>query len=148
MTKKLKWRLGKLPTSDEVLELVKASLITKEEAREILFSEVNEQEQSIDDLKSEIKFLRELTQKLSSKSQIVETIRYIEKPYQQWGWYQPYQIWCSSGTVDLMGNGTTYACNNNMVYTSTGCNDMLITNGNGTTSLSIGDTDFTEIKTF
>ena len=110
MTNKLKWRLVKLPTSEEVTKLVNDKIITKEEAREILFSEEIENEKSVDDLKQEIKFLKELVEKLSNnnRSQIVETIRYIEKPYYNWGWYQPYQIYCSNSDNTLIGNGTTY----------------------------------------
>jgi hypothetical protein len=42
MTTKLVWRLGKLPSPDEVRELVKDKIITQEEAREILFSQEDE----------------------------------------------------------------------------------------------------------
>ena len=103
MTKKLKWRLSKLPTPDEVRELVKDKILTNEEAREILFSEEVESKKSADDLKQEIKFLKELVEKLSNnnRSQIIETIRYIEKPYYHWNWYQPYQMWCG-GTQNLL----------------------------------------------
>ena len=112
MTKELKWRLGKLPTSNEVLELLKEKLITKEEAREILFNEVEgEKEKNEDELKSEIKFLKELVENLSkgNKTKIVETIRYIEKPYHNYGWYQPYQNWSylTVGGSLTAGSGVT-----------------------------------------
>ena len=90
MTKKLVWRLGKLPSPDEVRELVKDKIITQEEAREILFSQETEEDRDKGSLKEEIKFLRELVQKLSNRSTIIETIKYIEKPYTNLGWYQPY----------------------------------------------------------
>lgn len=103
MTKKLKWRLSKLPTPDEVRELVKDKILTNEEAREILFSEEVESEKSADDLKQEIKFLKELVEKLSNnnRSQIIETIRYIEKPYYIQPWYHNYGVWCNAGTSGL-----------------------------------------------
>ena len=126
--KQLKWRLGKLPTPDEVRELVKDKIITQEEARDILFNEETEESRDEDSLKAEIKFLRELVEKLSSHSQIVETIRYIEKPYVNKPWYDPYTIWCSAGTV------TTYA------GTSSGSG---ITNAYTSTSSGFGD-----IRTF
>lgn len=113
MTKKLNWRLGKLPTPEEVANLIKDEIITKEEARDILFSEVEEKEESIEDLKSEVKFLRELIEKLADRKQIVETIKYIEKPYVQWGWYNPYQVWCNVGDTTL-----THTNGTNMLYTS------------------------------
>ena len=110
MTKKnLKWRLSKLPTPDEVRELVKDKILTNEEAREILFSEEIENEKSSEDLKQEIKFLKELVEKLSNnnRSQIIETIRYIEKPYNNYQWIQPYVSWCSSNcTSGASGNSS------------------------------------------
>jgi len=125
MTNKLKWRLPKLPTSTEVIELVKNKLISEEEAKEILFSEETEVAVTEQALKSEIKFLRELVDKLSSKSQIVETIKYIEKPYYTNGWYQPYQVWCDSALTTKSLSGTAYLGNNsssalstNVIYTS------------------------------
>ena len=125
MTNKLKWRLTKLPTSTEVIELVKNKLISEEEAKEILFSEETEVVITEESLKSEIKFLRELVDKLSSKSQIVETIKYIEKPYYTNGWYQPYQVWCGSALTTKSSSGTTYlsaggsnALSVNAMYTS------------------------------
>ena len=125
MTKQLKWRLGKLPTSDEVLKLVNDKIITKEEAREILFNEEEQMEVSEESLKSEIKFLRELVDKLSDKSQIIETIKYIEKPYYNNNWYQPYQVWCGSALTTSGSSGKAYlsvnsssALSTNTTYTS------------------------------
>ncbi len=127
MTKKLKWRLSKLPTPDEVRELVKDKILTNEEAREILFSEEVESEKSVDDLKQEIKFLKELVEKLSNnnRSQIIETIRYIEKPYYHWNWYQPYQYWCSSNSLVGDGSANSIAlCSQNAVCSSANAIDV------------------------
>ena len=49
--KNLKWRLSKLPTPDEVRELVKDKIITQDEAREILFSQETDEERDKDSLK-------------------------------------------------------------------------------------------------
>ena len=97
-TKKLVWRLGKLPSVEELRELVKDKIITQEEAREILFSSETEENRDKKSLESEIKFLRELVEKLSnnSRTSIVETIKYIEKPYWKYDWYQPYKVYCKS----------------------------------------------------
>ena len=42
MKKKILWRLGNLPTPEEIRGLVSDGLLTKDEAREILFSEKDE----------------------------------------------------------------------------------------------------------
>ena len=42
MTMNLKWRLGKLPTVEELLQLINNKLITQEEAKTMLFSSEKE----------------------------------------------------------------------------------------------------------
>jgi len=134
MTKKLVWRLGKLPSPDEVRELVKDKIITQEEAREILFTAETEKEVSEKDLKSEIKFLRELVVQLSNykPEKIVETIKLIEAPYHSYVWYQPYQRWASTPTIDIVCSANT------MDYASV----------SGTCTNTNGDYSFTGISTF
>ncbi len=106
MTKtNLKWRLGKLPSVTEVTLLIEKSLITEDEARDILFSSETQEGKNIESLEAEIKFLKELVEKLSSKSEvrIIETIKEIERPYRNWDWYGPTVTYCSNGSY----NGTT-----------------------------------------
>lgn len=113
MTTKLQWRLSKLPTPSEITDLVHNKIITQEEAREMLVSTVEERD--IDSLKEEIKFLRELVEKLSDgkMSKIVETIRIVEKPYTSHQWITPYTTW-STGNITsrsyssdtIVGGGT------------------------------------------
>lgn len=91
----MKWRLSKLPTVEELLAIVKDKVITQEEAKEVLFTLETKEEREKDSLEAEIKFLKDLVAKLSERSQIVETIKYVEKPYYGWDWYKPYQVWCS-----------------------------------------------------
>lgn len=96
---KLVWRLGKLPSIEELRELVKDKILTNDEAREILFSSEKEEERDEKSLKTEIKFLREIIEKLSTdRPRIVEVIREIKVPYYQQPWYQPYRVWCQAGT--------------------------------------------------
>lgn len=108
MKKKIIWRLANRPTSSEIIDLLNAGLLTKDESREILLTEETEEKVSEDSLKSEIKFLRELVEKLARSSQvpIVETIRYVEKPYRQYDWYRPYATWCGGGATSItLGTG-------------------------------------------
>ena len=103
MTKKLIWRLGKLPSPDEVRELVKDKIITQDEARDILFNSETEEERDKESLKSEIKFLRELVDKLSEKNatRIVEVIKEIKIPIHNQPWRRPYEVWCGTNTQML-----------------------------------------------
>ena len=115
MTKTLQWRLKNLPSTEELRDLVKDKLITVDEARKILFSENTEEDRDKKSLESEIKFLRELVDKLSkSNSTIVETIRYVEHPYIKYPWYGQYNTWCSG-----IGNQATYLAQSNLNSAST-----------------------------
>jgi hypothetical protein len=134
MTKKLIWRLGKLPDSYELCELIKNKVITNEEAKEILLSSEDEVDRDKKSLESEIKFLRELVEKLSNgRGEIVETIKYIEKPYYHYPWWSGYSNWCG-------GNITTGTAS----ATTTGANCL---SGSYIAS-NLTDTNFTSINTF
>ena len=99
--KKLVWRLSKLPTIEEITTLIKEKIITQEEAREILFNQEAEEDRDKSSLESEIKFLRELVEKLSNdKSRIVEVIKEVKVPYYQNPWYQHYWVWCSGDSYN------------------------------------------------
>ena len=114
MKNKLVWRLGKLPSTEELRELVKDKIITQEEAREILFSSETEEDRDKKSLELEIKFLKEIITKLSeTKNQIVEVIKYVEKPYY---YNQPWY-----------GSTVTYLCGSlNDATTSGGTDNNLI----------------------
>lgn len=102
MTKKIIWRLQEQPSTESLRELVKDGILDIKEAREILFKETNEDEnKGTEALKQEIKFLREMIDKLSNNQpyRIVETIREVEKPYFYESWYKPYEVWCSNDGI-------------------------------------------------
>jgi hypothetical protein len=106
--KKLVWRLSTKPTVDEVVKLVEKKILKEEEAKEILFSSqpVDEKE-TIESLKAEIKFLKDLIMHMKGQETIRETIRYIEKPYyNQWPWYTGTVTYlCSAGDNSSITNG-------------------------------------------
>ena len=113
MTKKIIWRLREQPTAESLQGLVTKSILTKEEAREILFSSETEEDRDKKSLESEIKFLRELVEKLSkSRSEIVTIIKEVEKPtYYKEPYWRIYNTWCGLGTnaINDRMNGTIYA---------------------------------------
>lgn len=115
---KTKWRLSQLPEPSEVVELLKADILTKDEAREILISLETEEDRTKKSLQEEIKFLRELVAKLTTnRSVILEGIRYIEKPYKQYDWYQPYYMYANAAQT---GVGSTYLTSSGGLTTATG----------------------------
>lgn len=129
MKTKLKWRLSKLPTPSELVELVNNKLVTQEEAKEILFDSVTKEDTDAEALKAEIKFLRQVIEDLSkSRSNTVTVIEKHIDHYKQWDWYRPYYTYCSTGLNNVTsgltldggnGGGTTKA-----VYTATSLNDL------------------------
>ena len=116
MTMNLKWRLGKLPTVEELLSLINNKLITQEEAKAMLFS--SEKEVDVKSLEEEIKFLRGLVEQLSknNSSRIVEVIREVESPWRKYPWYNPYIVWCSNTLGGAStSSSVTYTSGNNAV---------------------------------
>jgi polyhydroxyalkanoate synthesis regulator phasin len=111
MTKKIVWRLKEQPTAEMLRDLVASGILNKEEAREILFNLQEETERDNESLKQEIKFLRELVEKLASIQKVVEIIREIEKPYCPKPWYNPYKYWCANDNILLCTNGNDTADN-------------------------------------
>ena len=65
MTKKLNWKLTELPTASEVSDLVNSGVITAKEAKDILFSEVDDKDPTVRELKRQIEFLEGLVKELS-----------------------------------------------------------------------------------
>ena len=125
MTKKLVWRLGKLPSVQELTQLIDQKIISKEEAREVLFSTKEDWERDKESLESEIKFLRELVEKLSKdRKTIVETIKIIETPYKIYPWYQPYNNWTYYGTTTSPIPNTVY-CSQTTSGTTHGATSLL-----------------------
>jgi hypothetical protein len=105
----LKWRLSKLPTVEELRDLVKDGVITKDEARDVLFNRQDEEDRDKESLQAEIKFLRELISNLSSRSTIVEFIRDTVPKWSSYGWTKPYITWCGSTADSGCQTTTTYA---------------------------------------
>ncbi len=63
--KTLNWRLSDLPTAGEVAELVDSEVITKEEAREILFTQASSSDEKVKALEEQVAFLQGLVETLA-----------------------------------------------------------------------------------
>lgn len=74
--KTLNWRLSELPTAGEVAELVDSGVITKEEAREILFSEASSSDEKVKALEEQLEFLQGLVKTLSENRGINTFVPY------------------------------------------------------------------------
>lgn len=154
---KIKWRLGRLPEPQEIALLIEKGVLSKDEAREILFSLETEEERTRKSLQDEIKFLRELVAKLSTnRSVIIETIREVEKPWKKYDWYQPYYYYSTSAGGSTTGlnysvaNGIATGNNQALLSaSSSGLNSQLLqATQNGASVASNSAMDFQDIKTF
>ncbi len=158
MTTKIKWRLGSLPTPEEITLLLAQGVLTKDEAREILFSLETDEDRDKKSLQEEIKFLRELVQKLSNNqtTRIIETIREVQKPWQKFEWYQPYYYYANAGgTSAIYTTGGTGSLNVQSSLSGSTSNAMMLTSATGTsasnsvlTASGSSAPAFTQIKTF
>lgn len=148
MTKKkvLKWRLSNLPTVEQIQGLVNCKLITQEEARSILLSEEMVEDRDEKSLKSEIKFLRELVEKLSNSGNIVKYIETIRTPYYNYDWFQPYYYWCGGPTSNITN------ADSGLTGFTTGISSGTNTFSNGTVAVACTsdqvESSFSAIKTF
>lgn len=111
MTKKtLKWRLKELPDASSVAELVEQGVVTKEEARNILFDEFEELKASEreKELQRQVEFLEDLVKELSkNRTTVTSWPVYIEKYVKTWP--NPYPaIWYSSGNGTYTANTANY----------------------------------------
>jgi len=95
MTKntKLVWRLGKLPTVQEIQDLVKDKIISQEEAREVLFSSETEELKDLKSLEAEVKFLKEIIESLSRGVRTTEVVKQIPIYYEKYPWYNGTMTW-------------------------------------------------------
>jgi len=109
---KLVWRLSGLPTALEVRDLVASEIITKEEAKEILFKtqQTKDSEDELKSLNEQVEFLKGLVENFSQSSKL-GTIHYTPYRYE---FTTPIPTWTrtvpiSYGTVltSAMGGGRT-----------------------------------------
>ena len=119
---KLVWRLKEQPTSENLRELVKDGILSKDEAREVLFSSETEEDRDKESLKSEIKFLRGLIEKLATTQKVVEIIRDYTPYWRKYPWYEPYEIWC--GNSLSITDCDSSSSNNLAIYTSSNFSDI------------------------
>lgn len=111
----LKWRLTKAPTLEDVQSLLKSNIISKDEARQMLFSEVNKDEQ-IKSLEEQVTFLKGVIDKLAQ-----------QPPHNVWTYvqgYQPKAYWGNTPTVlcsaiGNIANNETSRDGNSITYSLT-----------------------------
>lgn len=110
MTKKLNWKLKQLPTASEVAELVDKKVITATEAKDMLFSEADDKDPTIAELKRQIEFLEGLVKELSKRESTHTT--YVTRYIQEWTPRLPDVVWCSTSITGSLTTGSTISAAN------------------------------------
>lgn len=138
MTKKKKnltWQLAELPTGGELADLVSEGVISKEEAREIMFGSADNDKETIKALEEQVDFLRELVTELSkNRSQTVihdwtypRTLRYYNNGGAVW-----------ANTVKTLAN-SGYELGESIMATSVdNSNDKLVSLSVNTVNTAVG----------
>ena len=114
----LVWRLKEQPTTEKLRELVKDEIITKDEARDILFNKVDNDER-VKSLKEQVEFLEKVVKALSEKGTTINNfpaITYYPKhPVQYWHT----TLTGTSGTTYTSGIGIGTSANKVYAFNST-----------------------------
>jgi hypothetical protein len=103
MKKNLTWKLKEMPTGGELADLVETGVISKEEAREIMFGSAENDKEKVKALEEQLEFLRDLVKELSKNRTTTiydwtyaKPIKYYNSPY----WKTTDTILCNAG-LDL-----------------------------------------------
>lgn len=109
MKKNLTWKLKEMPTGGELADLVETGVITKEEAREIMFGTTENDKEKIKALEEQLEFLRSLVTELSKNRTVSHItwsypnpIRYYNSVY----WDKTNTVLCNAG-MNLESFSTT-----------------------------------------
>lgn len=141
--KNLSWKLSELPNAGELADLVDSEVITKEEARDIMFGNPESDKEKIEALEKLVEFLQGLVKDLTKNKQTFvpyERTVYVDRsirPY--WDRY-----WLSTSEA-LNGGGLTFAANNSgtvsstshAFYASTGSNPMSMSSSNTADAITL-----------
>jgi polyhydroxyalkanoate synthesis regulator phasin len=118
--KQLVWKLAEKPSGHVVAELVAQGVITKEEARSILFREEVKQSDEVVALKELVNTLSEMVQELMNRPRDVQFVPYtkvIEVPRR----HQPYWINAVGNTSGITMSSTS-GTSGNTTYTLSASN--------------------------
>lgn len=132
--KNLSWNLPELPTGGELAELVDTGVISKEEAREIMFGAAESDKEVIKTLQEQIEFLQDLVKELSkNRPTYIPTITreiHTTRPYYEKYWGNTHKLLGSTGYTVSTGTTTNLASGKmqNAVYATSGS----LTNGTPT----------------
>lgn len=112
---KLNWRLKELPTADEIASLVEQEVITKEEAREMLFKDKKEidQDEKTKALKEQIEFLEGVIDRLTKTRSAWSWTYTPSYPTIYWNTSKPVYTTLGMGRITVSGSTSTAISVNN-----------------------------------
>lgn len=112
MKKKLNWRLSELPNASEVADLVEQEVITKDEARDVLFKTEDERnkDEEVKALREQVKFMEKVVDALTRNKHT--TITYTPSYPSYWRWTPGTgTVFTNSATTGTGNIATSYSVN-------------------------------------
>ena len=121
---KLNWRLKELPTADEIASLVEQEVISKVEAREMLFKDKDEtkSDEKVKALKEQIQFLEGVVDRLTKNNNAWTWTYTPAYPTVYWSTASPIysKLGMSTLTTSSSLNGAISVSNNGLIGSTVG----------------------------
>lgn len=129
----LTWKLGTLPSAGELSDLVDSGVITKDEARDIMFGNPESDKEKIEALEKLVDFLQGLVKDLTKNKQTFvpyERTIYVDRnirPYFDRYWLSTSKALGSSGVTFNAANSGTVSSTSTAFYASSGSQPVSMT---------------------
>lgn len=135
--KNLTWKLNELPNAGELADLVDSGVITKEEARDIMFGNPESDKDKIEALEKLVEFLQGLVKDLTKNKQTFvpyERTVYVDRTIRPY--FERYYL----STSKALGTGGLTFTANNSGTVSTTASTFLAGTGSNPVSMSTSNT--------
>lgn len=123
--KNLTWKLSELPTAGELADLVDSEVISKEEAREIMFGSAENDKEVIKTLQDQLEFLQDLVKELSKRNTTTYLPTFtreihVTRPYYEKYWMNTNKVLGDAGYTLTAGSVTTTSGTSGSTFYSAG----------------------------
>jgi hypothetical protein len=143
MKKNLTWKLNELPNAGELADLVDSGVISKEEARDIMFGNAESDKDKIEALEKLVEFLQGLVKDLTKNKQTFvpfERTIYVDRsirPYFDRYWMSTSKKLGSQGWTLTANNAGTMSTSTSAFYANTGSSPVAMTSSNAQDAIKL-----------
>lgn len=141
--KNLTWKLNELPNAGELADLVDSGVISKDEARDIMFGSAESDKDKIEALEKLVDFLQGLVKDLTKNKQTFvpyEKTIYVDRsirPYFDKYWLSTSKALGSSGVTFNAVNSGTVSSTSHAFYASTGSQPVSMSSSNTSDAVTL-----------